>query len=158
MVKIKVKIDGLGALKRYKTLTNDIQKVSAEGGGLSFLQRHQSDYRAAAQGIVQSEVYQSYTPKKYKRTYNLLNSIQFNQIAQGLFRLEVALNPQLRMVRPKGNEYYPILVIKGVTSTYPVPGYPKRDFYYGVNGWMDRFRNRFVNDFYDSVVRKVYPS
>jgi len=157
MLNIKVKVDGLSSLQRYTTLTRDFQKVSSGGGGSPFLQRHQSGYRAAAQGIVQEEVYQRYIPKVYTRTYNLLNAIQFNQVSKSLFRLEVVLGPELRMVSPKGNEYYPMLAIKGVTSAYPVPGYPKRDFYYGANGWVGRFRSKFAGDFYNAVVRGVYP-
>ena len=154
---IKVRITGLEKILKHKKVMGEVSKLVRTGLGRPFVSKKMGTYRIQAQKIVLDQVYRKYTPKKYNRTFNLLKAIHFKQESKNLLRLEVTLGNELRMVRPKGNEFYPILVIKGVTSTYPVKGYPKRDFYYSDGGWLSHFQKKFTKDYYNSVVRRLLP-
>jgi len=156
MINITLKSSGLGRLSQYKNMTRQAHKLMQGGLGTSFLSKKMGRYRHQAQKIVLDRVYHAYTPKRDNRTYNLLKAIHFNPISKDRFRLEVKLGPELRMVSPKGNTYYPMLVIKGVTSTYPVPGYPKRDFYYSQEGWLNHFKQNFGGDVYTTISQTLF--
>lgn len=130
--------------------------LSASGAdkavGRSFFETFAPYYRGLAQTVVLEKVYRAYQPKKYKRTLNLLNSVAFQKETQSKYVLQVSLDPILKLRKPvKGQSFYPMLVIRGIPQ---IEGYPKRDFYYGQDGWLGTFKKRFKHDFYEHTVKR----
>lgn len=69
------------ALKVLAAKGHDITRLIA--GTIVFFNKMQDNYRLQAKSIVNEVVYGAYSPKVYKRTYKLLNSVKTEVIANG---------------------------------------------------------------------------
>jgi hypothetical protein len=154
VINVKVSSNAGRVFKKYRKLAKNIRNFKRDGTVRSFLNQKRTEYRTRAQEIVLDEVYRAYQPKEYQRTFNLFNAVLVSQLDRHKFTLHIPLTNSLEMDRPNSNhQYYPMLVIEGITSVYPVEGYPRRDFYYSPSGWLNVFGKRFSSDYYKAVIR-----
>ena len=123
------------------------------GPAKEFLKTYRQPYRTTAQEIVMSQVYNAYTPKTYKRTWKLFKAVKIVSEDNRHFAIAISLTSDLEMDTPNNrHRYYPILVILGITSKYPVEGYPKRNWYTGPDGWVLTFKGKFASDFHAYIL------
>ncbi len=155
MIQIRISANAASVLNRHRKLMEHFSNVQKSGTATPFLAKRKSDYRILAQTIVLNQVYMAYTPKKYRRTWQLFQAVDISQANNDSFAVEISLSESLKMVRPNSrHSYYPALVPLGITSIYPVESYPPRDWYYNSDGWLEQFGAKFASDYYNTVVRE----
>lgn len=145
-----ITVKGSQAIRRMKTRHANIKKLS------DFFRKKQTIYHKQAVELTYQTVYQDFPESVYKRTGNLLSSVNSKLFKDNQSSgLQIFIDPSKANIKaesPKTFKYYPSYVLRGIFEWRGVkhPG-PRRflDIWYQVIG--ERFEKDFKKEFHDAI-------